>query len=245
MKKDNKKALYESIMMAVAKEVKKALNEDEIKQDEHQFKNIISSIEEIDISGKWYDLNKVTDENVVNLLKFAFGKLLNKITVFKFIVNGDEFTGNTNQILESLSNLILIGFNERQVSTYYISELQGNFTKVKNISEDSNNFLKRCVIELVETNIDIDEKDKFSCKCDFDIKIYKNDIGENSKILEGAKQINNHVINKNNTANDNKFIKCINKIYLNKDNKLFGISADKSSIRYKINISKAGFLSRL
>jgi len=28
MKKDNKKALYESIMTAVAKEVKKALNED-------------------------------------------------------------------------------------------------------------------------------------------------------------------------------------------------------------------------
>ena len=189
--------------------------------------------------------NKVTDENIVNLLKFAFGKLLNKITSFKFIVNGDEFIGNTNQILESLSNLILVGFSERQVSTYYISELQGNFTKVKNISEDSNNFLKRCVIELVETNIAIDEKDKFSCKCDFDIKIYKNDIGENSKILEGAKQINNHVINKNNTANDNKFIKCINKIYLNKDNQLFGVSADKSSIRYKINISKAGFLSRL
>ena len=31
MKKDNKKALYESIMMAVAKEVKKALNEGEVK----------------------------------------------------------------------------------------------------------------------------------------------------------------------------------------------------------------------
>lgn len=32
MKKDNKKALYESIMMAVAKEVKKALNEGELKR---------------------------------------------------------------------------------------------------------------------------------------------------------------------------------------------------------------------
>ena len=74
---------------------------------------IMSSIEEIDISGKWYDLNKVTDENMVNLLKFAFGKLLNKITSFKFIVNGEEFIGNTNQILESLSNLILVGFSER------------------------------------------------------------------------------------------------------------------------------------
>ena len=32
MKKDNKKALYESIMTSVAKEVKKVLNEDEIQQ---------------------------------------------------------------------------------------------------------------------------------------------------------------------------------------------------------------------
>ena len=33
MRKDNKKALYESIMIAVAKEVKKVLNEDSINEN--------------------------------------------------------------------------------------------------------------------------------------------------------------------------------------------------------------------
>ena len=33
MRKDNKKALYESIMTSVAKEVKKVLNEDSINED--------------------------------------------------------------------------------------------------------------------------------------------------------------------------------------------------------------------
>ena len=36
MKRDNKKALYESIMTAVAKEVKKALNEGEEYVEDHR-----------------------------------------------------------------------------------------------------------------------------------------------------------------------------------------------------------------
>ena len=39
MKKDNKKALYESIMTAVAKEVKKALNESSKSYEEAEAKN--------------------------------------------------------------------------------------------------------------------------------------------------------------------------------------------------------------
>ena len=46
MKKDNKKALYESIMMAVAKEVKKALNEDEIKNIDEIFSDVDESCKE-------------------------------------------------------------------------------------------------------------------------------------------------------------------------------------------------------
>ena len=44
MKRDNKKALYESIMTAVAKEVKKALNEDELSSDNPRLINEIKTI---------------------------------------------------------------------------------------------------------------------------------------------------------------------------------------------------------
>jgi len=44
MKRDNKKALYESIMTAVAKEVKKALNEGELSGDNPRLINEIKTI---------------------------------------------------------------------------------------------------------------------------------------------------------------------------------------------------------
>lgn len=44
MRKDNKKALYESIMTAVAKEVKKALNEGELSGDNPRLINEIKTI---------------------------------------------------------------------------------------------------------------------------------------------------------------------------------------------------------
>ena len=56
MKRDNKKALYESIMMAVAKEVKKALNEDEIKQGARKLQKM--GVKNVLIKGSHHNSNQ-------------------------------------------------------------------------------------------------------------------------------------------------------------------------------------------
>lgn len=51
MKKDNKKALYESIMASVAKEVKKALNEEYVDEDDCEwitYEDILDAMENVD-----------------------------------------------------------------------------------------------------------------------------------------------------------------------------------------------------
>jgi hypothetical protein len=62
MKKDNKKALYESIMVSVAKEVKKALNEGEIHEPK-TIKDIIA-----DLICK-YDKKELSAENVIEAIR--------------------------------------------------------------------------------------------------------------------------------------------------------------------------------
>ena len=51
MKRDNKKALYESIMTSVAKEVKKVLNEEYIDEDDCEwitYEDILNAMEDVD-----------------------------------------------------------------------------------------------------------------------------------------------------------------------------------------------------
>jgi hypothetical protein len=62
MKKDNKKALYESIMVSVAKEVKKALNEGEIHEPK-TIKDIIA-----DLIRK-YDKKELSAENAIEAIR--------------------------------------------------------------------------------------------------------------------------------------------------------------------------------
>lgn len=62
MKKDNKKALYESIMTSVAKEVKKVLNEGEI----HEPKTLEQTLSEL---IQKYDKKEVSAENIIEVLR--------------------------------------------------------------------------------------------------------------------------------------------------------------------------------
>ena len=57
MKKDNKKALYESIMTSVAKEVKKTLNENY--WDEEYYPNDINDSDVVNIFQKYIDTGKI------------------------------------------------------------------------------------------------------------------------------------------------------------------------------------------
>ena len=72
MKKDNKQALYESIMTSVAKEVKKALNEGEntvsksnsnIKELHNQYKILLKAVQ------AFIDYNTPTALNIASKLK--------------------------------------------------------------------------------------------------------------------------------------------------------------------------------
>ena len=93
MKKDNKKALYESIMTSVAKEVKKVLNEDEIQQTTPlSFKQQAANAEKFlnynkQIIEQWYILRKQMgafynfyktnnkDTDITDIIKKAIEKL--------------------------------------------------------------------------------------------------------------------------------------------------------------------------
>ena len=57
MRKDNKKALYESIMTSVAKEVKKTLNENY--WDEEYYPNDINDSDVVNIFQKYIDTGKI------------------------------------------------------------------------------------------------------------------------------------------------------------------------------------------
>ena len=84
MKKDNKKALYESIMTAVAKEVKKVLNEGEI----HEPKTLKQVLSEL---IQKYDKNEVSAENVIEALR-------------KEISSNDEVTLYAGRLLNGILN---------------------------------------------------------------------------------------------------------------------------------------------
>ena len=84
MKKDNKKALYESIMTSVAREVKKVLNEGEI----HEPKTLKQVLSEL---IQKYDKNEVSAENVIEALR-------------KEISSNDEVTLYAGRLLNGILN---------------------------------------------------------------------------------------------------------------------------------------------
>ena len=102
MKRDNKKALYESIMTSVAKEVKKVLNEGEI----HEPKTLEQVLSEL---IQKYDKKELSAENVIDALRKEIsindevalyaGQLLNGILNYKDkkikIAKLDTKAGNT------------------------------------------------------------------------------------------------------------------------------------------------------
>ena len=95
MKKDNKKALYESIMTSVAKEVKKALNEDENISNEDNLRNedikttgyqigTLLQKRDWDLVDKLIDLIKNANEDEMKLfiksLRNARNRVINQIS---------------------------------------------------------------------------------------------------------------------------------------------------------------------
>ena len=81
MKRDNKKALYESIMTSVAKEVKKVLNEGEI----HEQKTLKQVLTEL---IQKYDNKELSAENVIAALRKEISSY-NKVTLYAgHLLNG-------------------------------------------------------------------------------------------------------------------------------------------------------------
>ncbi len=124
MKRDNKKALYENIMMAVAKEVKKALNEDiddltiKDRQDQKEFskrEELIKKFNELknqleDAKDDWVETNKIIKQ---------MQELSNKINAMPDLHdNIDDAAKRHTKAFQSLNNKNI----KYEISNFYYGD---------------------------------------------------------------------------------------------------------------------------
>ena len=124
MKSDNKKALYESIMTSVAKEVKKVLNEDiddltiKDRQDQKEFskrEELIKKFNELknqleDVKDNWVEINKIIKQ---------MQELSNKINAMPSLMNNiNDAAERHTKVFQSLNNKNI----KYEISNFYCND---------------------------------------------------------------------------------------------------------------------------
>lgn len=103
MKKDNKKALYESIMTSVAREVKKVLNEGENTYNNVRFPNIKYKqiFDDLIICDKKEEMEEILDNIII-----TFGKAYTRRKIEKN--NNDNYNNATKYLQYALDKMNII-----------------------------------------------------------------------------------------------------------------------------------------